>query len=135
MTALVVDHVTVRRMLEDSATVPPGVTLLAPTLLRSEWLARLYTDCRAGRCSAETAAALRKQFNVLKLRYLGDKVLRARAWSIAEAAGAEDTYAAEYVALAQLQAEGLIAGDPAIAALAEGRIPLRDYAAVFGGQS
>jgi len=50
----------------------------------------------------------------LKIRLLGDAVLRRRAWELAQGLGLETTYAAEYVALAQLQRCTLVSTDQAL---------------------
>ena len=47
----------------------------------------------------------------MKIRLLGDAVLRRRAWEVAEQMGWASTYNAEYVALTQLQADAFITLD------------------------
>src|SRR5690606_42047311 len=63
----------------------------------------------------------------LKMRLLGDRVSRAVAWRVARELDAPDTAVAEYVAVAMLQADVLVAGDAGVAAAAEGRVPLVAY--------
>jgi hypothetical protein len=49
-----------------------------------------------------------QRINSLKVRFLGDKVLQATAWEIAEQLGWETTSDAEYVALTRLQADAFV---------------------------
>jgi predicted nucleic acid-binding protein len=51
----------------------------------------------------------------MKIRLLGDAVLRRRAWAIASELGWRSTYQAEYVALTQLQADAFITLDKSLA--------------------
>jgi predicted nucleic acid-binding protein len=44
----------------------------------------------------------------MKLRLLGDAVLRRRAWEPADRLGWAETYDAEYLALTQLQGDALV---------------------------
>jgi hypothetical protein len=53
--------------------------------------------------------------NKLPIRLLGDGVLRRRAWEIADQLGWPSTYAAEYFALTQLQADALVTLDEELA--------------------
>jgi len=46
---------------------------------------------------------------------LGDRVLQSVAWKVADQLGWPDTFAAEYVALTQLQADALITLDGQLA--------------------
>ena len=85
--------------------------LMAPTLWRSEVLSSLYEAVQAGKLSHEAAREQVAYVNGLKIRLLGDAVLRRRAWELAEQLGLETTYAAEYLALAQLQSGTLVSTD------------------------
>jgi indolepyruvate ferredoxin oxidoreductase alpha subunit len=58
--------------------------------------------------------------NSLKVRFLGDKVLQRTAWKIAEQLGWETTYAAEFVALTQLQADVFVTSDQDLARAVSG---------------
>jgi predicted nucleic acid-binding protein len=55
----------------------------------------------------------------LRLRLLGDRVLQSTAWRVAEQLGWDDTFAAEYIALTQLQADALITLDKKLAGAAK----------------
>lgn len=92
-----------------------GTELLAPTLWRSQVLARLYTEVQAGRMERKQADRQLEYFRGLKIRLLGDRVLQRVAWEVAEELGWGDTLRAEYIALTRLQADALVAGDAELA--------------------
>lgn len=85
--------------------------LLAPTLVRSQVLSRLHE----APLDADEARELLRRVNRLKMRLLGDAVLRRRAWEIADELGWRETYDAEYLALTQLQADAFVTTDRALA--------------------
>jgi predicted nucleic acid-binding protein len=58
----------------------------------------------------------------LRIRLLGDRVLQRAAWKVAAQLGWPDTFDAEYVALAQLQADALITLDPKLAHAVKGLV-------------
>jgi predicted nucleic acid-binding protein len=92
--------------------------LVAPTLLRSQLLARLYGDVRAGTLDRREADARLDHVRALRIRLLGGRVLQRVAWEVAEALGHPDTCLAEYVALTRLQADALVTLDDALASAA-----------------
>jgi predicted nucleic acid-binding protein len=59
----------------------------------------------------------------MKIRLLGDAVLRRNAWTIAEQLGWSETYTAEYVALTKLQADAFVTLDAGLARQVEGVVP------------
>ncbi|MBS0224017.1 MAG: hypothetical protein JSR91_25105 [Proteobacteria bacterium] len=81
------------------AVIPKKQKLLAPTLLRSEVLARLYGAVRRGDLDHKAAREQLDYLRSLKLRLLGDRVLQRTAWEIAEQLDWPDTFRAEYLAL------------------------------------
>ena len=97
-----------------------GHQLVAPTLVRSQALAAMYEAARRGEISAAEGRARVQRINSLKVRFLGDKVLQANAWEIAERLGWETTYDAEYVALTRLQADAFITADGDLARAVSG---------------
>jgi len=117
----VIDASVVLRLLQDGAQPSPDHQLVAPTLVRSEVLDALYRSVRTGVLAEEDALVRLGRFSEMKIRYLGDKVLRRRAWSVAAQLGWESTGAAEYIALTQLQADAFVTLDRGLAAEA-GRI-------------
>jgi indolepyruvate ferredoxin oxidoreductase alpha subunit len=56
----------------------------------------------------------------MKIRLLGDAVLRRRAWEVADEMGWPTTYDAEYVALTQLQADAFVTMNQKLARSIEG---------------
>jgi predicted nucleic acid-binding protein len=110
-TRYVIDSGTTLRLASDSLEVPPERELYAPTLWRSEILSALYEAARRGDLTAEVAREQVAYVNGLKIRLLGDSLLRRRAWEIAEQLDLDTTFQAEYVALALLQKCTLVSGD------------------------
>lgn len=101
------------RLAQDETDVAAGHRLLAPTLLRSQFLAHLFAAVRAGEFDRRAAERQLDYLRGLRLRLLGDRVLQRVAWRIADERGWPDTYLAEYAALTQLQADALVAHDQA----------------------
>ena len=111
MTRFVVDSGTTLRLAGESAEVPPKKELYAPTLWRSQTLSAMYEAARRGEITRALARERLGYVNRMKIRLLGDAVLRRRAWEVAEQLGLDTTYEAEYVALAQLQKCTLVSTD------------------------
>ena len=68
--------------------------------------------------------ALHATFSTMKMRLLGDKVLRRRAWEIAEQLGWDSTDQAEYIALTQLQADAFVTLDEDLAREVSELVPI-----------
>lgn len=51
----------------------------------------------------------------LRIRLLGDRVLQAGAWKVADRLDWPDTFGAEYVPVTRLQADAFVTLDPALA--------------------
>ena len=111
MTKFVIDSGVVRHLASKEVEVPAKHKLLAPTLLRSQVLSALYEAVRGGELTRDVAREQIRYFNRMKIRLLGDAVLRRRAWEVAEQLGLPTTYEAEYIALAQLQKGTLVSSD------------------------
>jgi indolepyruvate ferredoxin oxidoreductase alpha subunit len=111
----VVDCEVLLRIAAGDIEVAAGHQLLAPTLVRSQALAAMYAAARRGQVSAAEGRARVQRINSLKVRFLGDKVLQANAWEIAEQLAWETTYDAEYVALTRLQADALVTANADLA--------------------
>ncbi len=94
-----------------NAEIPPRHRLLAPTLLRSQVLAHLYAEVRTGALTRKEADMRLATLRKLRIRLLGDRSLQQVAWRLAEQLGWGDTFAAEYLALTQLQADALVTAD------------------------
>lgn len=95
--------------------VPAEHQLLAPTLIRSQVLAQLYSLVQRGELDRKAAEFQLDYLRGLRLRLLGDRVLQGLAWKLAEQLGWPDTFMAEYIALTQLQADAFVCMDPALA--------------------
>ncbi len=121
------------RLLAERAAPPPHARLLAPTLLRSQILAELYAAARAGAFDRIEARQRLDHMRRLDIRLLGDRVLQARAWELAERLGWADTFMAEYLALTQLQADALVTLDAGLARVAAPIVPLASYAQMLAG--
>ncbi len=118
MTKYVVDASVVLHLRRQGIEVSSNHQLLAPTLLRSEILEALCRKVRGGELAQEAGLDRIARFVTMKIRYLGDKVLRRRAWSIDQLVW-ESTQVAEYVALTQLQADAFVTLDAALGAEVE----------------
>ncbi|WP_026536738.1 type II toxin-antitoxin system VapC family toxin [Arthrobacter sp. 9MFCol3.1] len=108
----------------DGAAVADEHQLVAPTLLRSQLLALLYQSVRRGDVTQADAGRQLDYVRGLRIRLLGDRVLQRHAWSLAEQLGWDDTFDAEYVALARLQADALVTLDAGLARAVEGLVTL-----------
>ncbi|MFI8526262.1 hypothetical protein ACIGB8_17515 [Promicromonospora sukumoe] len=122
-----IDAVTALRLVREDPGAGARVPLVAPAALRSDAMSILYRDADAGLLDEKTARALLERVAPLKVRLLGDRVSRSTAWKIARQLKWEDTGPAEYLAVATLQADVLVAGDQDIAAAASGLVPLATY--------
>ncbi len=118
MSRYVVDAGVVIHLASEQIAVAGEHELLAPTLLRSQTLSRLHEAVRRGEIPADVGRDCLARIGQIKIRYLGDAVLRRRAWDVAEQLGWESTYDAEYVALTQLQGDALVTLDLGLARLA-----------------
>jgi predicted nucleic acid-binding protein len=98
--------------------------LVAPTLLRSQVLSLLYQSVRRGDVTQADASRRLDYVRGLRIRLLGDRVLQRTAWSLAEELGWDDTFDAEYVALARLQADAFVTLDAGLARSVQGLVTL-----------
>jgi predicted nucleic acid-binding protein len=110
-----VDSSVLLHLLAENLSWSADHELLAPTLVRSEVLDALYRAVQRGELSQDVGRERLARFAEMKIRYLGDKVLRRRAWVLAKELGWESTFQAEYLALTQLQADGFVTMDEDLA--------------------
>jgi len=101
--------------------------LVAPAALRSQAMSLVYRGVRDGTTDAAAVRELLDGITTTKVRLLGDRVSRGTAWRLANELGLDDTGDAEYLAVARLQADALVALDPLIAALAAGVVPVATF--------
>jgi predicted nucleic acid-binding protein len=120
MTRFVVDASAVIYMASAGIEVPGEHELLAPTLLRSQTLSALHEAVQRGEIPADVARERLARIGRMRIRLLGDAVLRRRAWDVADRLGWASTYDAEYVALTHLQADALVTLDAELARAVEG---------------
>ncbi|MFI5611159.1 type II toxin-antitoxin system VapC family toxin [Amycolatopsis sp. NPDC051903] len=119
------------RLAEERAEVRDEHQLLAPTLIRSHALSLLYGRVRRGELPKKAAERQLDFIRGLRIRLLGDRVLQATAWKVAEELGWADTYAAEYVALARLHADALVTLDEELARDVKGLVPVAAFDALI----
>src|SRR5687767_3965786 len=115
MTRFVVDTSAVLHLAGEEIEVSGEHELLAPTLLRSQTLSMLHEAVQRGELPADVARERLERVGRIKIRLLGDAVLRRVAWKVADQLGWASTYDAEYVALTQLQADAFVTLDEQLA--------------------
>ena len=120
MARFVVDAGAVLHLASEEIAVSGTQELLAPTLLRSQTLSLLHKAVQRGEVTADVARERLARIGRIKIRLLGDAVLRRRAWEVADQLGWASTYDAEYVALTQLQADAFVTLDAKLARSVEG---------------
>ena len=120
MTRFVVDAGAVLHLASAEVEVADAHELLAPTLLRSQTLSLLHEAVQRRELTADVARDRLAHIGRIKIRLLGDAVLRRRAWEVADQLGWASTYDAEYVALTQLQADAFVTVNAELARSVEG---------------
>lgn len=123
MTRVVVDVGVALTLAAGRIEVAPEHELLAPTLLRSQALSVLHEAVHRGELKAETAQERLRALQGIKIRLLGDAVLRKVAWEVADQLGWSSTFDAEYVALTKLQADALATQDRSFVKRIDGLVP------------
>jgi predicted nucleic acid-binding protein len=131
----VIDPATLLKVARSSSPINPANQLVAPNSIRSEALDLLLADVREGRISDDTARALLEKITEVKIRLLGDRVSRQSAWKLAVEHDWATIHDAEYLAVAKLQADALIASDPTLAERAVGIIPIASFDDLFSGEA
>ena len=124
MTRFVIDPPTLVQLAQDDRRIDTAHQLVAPNSVRSQALDLLLQRVDAGELTEEAALDLHERMTEMKIRVLGDRVSRRVAWRIAREHNWPTIRDAEYLAIAKLQADALIAGDPDLAAKAKGVVPL-----------
>ena len=123
MTRFVVDSGVVLHLASEGIEVPAEHELLAPTLLRSQTLSAMHEAVHRGELPADVAQDRLARVQAMKIRLLGDAVLRRVAWRLADQLGWSETYDAEYLALTKLQADAFVTLDEDLARRVEGVVP------------
>lgn len=83
--------------------------------LRSETLSILHEAVHRGELTEQVALDRLERIWQMRIRYLGDAVLRRNAWKVAQRMRWSDTYTAEYIALTQLQGDAFVTRDAKLA--------------------
>ena len=107
--------------------------LVAPHSIRSDALDLLLQEVRSGEVTERAALQLHERMTELKFRVLGDRVSRRTAWQIAMAHDWASVHAAEYLAVAKLQADAFVTEDPEFIAKAGAIVPLAPLGAILKG--
>lgn len=94
--------------------------LFAPTLFRSQALSLAHESFVRGEIPANVALERLERLWKVKIRLLGDAVLRRSAWKVADRLGWTSTYDAEYIALTLLQGDAFVTLDFDLARRVEG---------------
>ena len=123
MTRFVVDCGVVLHLASEGIEPAAEHELLAPTLLRSQTLSALHEAVHRGELAPDTARERLVRVNKMRIRLLGDAVLRRRAWELADRLGWPETYTAEYLALTQLQGDAFVTLDEDLARSVHGVVP------------
>ena len=129
MTRFAIDAAVALRLIREGRRPADQHQLVAPAGLRSEVLARLYREVRAGRLAEAEARRQLDDLAGLKIRLLSDRVSRSTAWKIATELGWAEIGPAEYLAVAALQADALVTEDDRLTS--QSRVPLAGYADLF----
>ncbi|GAB7067279.1 DUF1905 domain-containing protein [Mycobacterium hodleri] len=122
MTTFVVDAGVAVDLATDGASIPAAHSLTAPTLLRSQVLARVYGSVHRGEIDERTGRKILDDIRGLRIRFLGDRSLEDHAWRLATRQNWPDVHRAHYIALTQLQADALVTTDDELAASARGLV-------------
>jgi predicted nucleic acid-binding protein len=124
MARYAVDARTLLHIVSTGMQINPDHQLVAPNSVRSEALSLLYDEVRRGERTEADALQLHERLTEVKMRLLGDRVSRRTAWQIARERGWDAIGVAEYLAVAQLQADALVTVDESLARRADGIVPL-----------
>lgn len=130
MARYVIDAPTLLHLVATGAQVNAEHQIVAPSLLRSQALALLLAAVQQGELFEQEALQRHERLTELKMRLLGDRVSRRTAFRIAREQGWVSTFDAEYLAVTKLQADALVTVDPALAAKADGLVPLAPFDAL-----
>ena len=131
MTKFVVDAGVVIRLARENRQVHSNHQLFAPTLLRSQVLSALHEAVDRDELTPDEGRELLERTSAIKLRLLGDLVLRRNAWRYADDLGDASTYDAEYLALTRLQGDALVTLDRELEKRATAHVPTAQFDALF----
>jgi predicted nucleic acid-binding protein len=124
MTRFAIDAPTLLHLVANNVHISPRHQIVAPNHIRSQALSLLLEAVRHGDLTEDLALEHHERLTELKMRLLGDRVLRRSAWKIAREQDWETTYDAEYIAVTKLQADALVSVTHVLATKAQGVVPL-----------
>ncbi|MDC7119986.1 hypothetical protein OMK64_00370 [Cellulomonas fimi] len=127
-----IDARTLLWLVDQDRLLAPDVQLVAPKSVLVDGLDLLLTAVRAGERHRADALDAHTRMTETKIRLLGDRVSRRRAWDLALEHGWTGVRTGEYVAVAQLQSDALVASDADLRAAADGLVPLADPTDLVG---
>ena len=134
MTRYVIDAPTLLHLADRDLVIDPRHQLVGPNSIRSEALQLLLRDVRRGERTEQAALETHERMTELKMRLLGDRVSRRLAWRIARQHDWATIRDAEYLAIAQLQADAVVTVDPGLAAKAANVVPVASLHDLLTGE-
>jgi predicted nucleic acid-binding protein len=126
-----IDPLTLIRLAGGHREVSAAHQLVAPNSIRSLALDLLLGKVYSGELSEKAAMQLHERITETKMRLLGDRVSRRTAWQFALEHGWPTVHVAEYIAVATLQADALVAEDLELASKAAGIVQLANLTDLF----
>ena len=131
VTRIAIDPPTLVQLADGSPKCPSEPSARGTDSIRSEALDLLLQRVRGGTVTEQAALELHERITGVKIRLFGDGVSRRTAWQTARERDWSRLTAAEYVAVAKLQADSLITANPDLAAHATGFVPLAPFSHLF----
>lgn len=129
----VVDAGTVRELARENAVLSGDLSLVAPSLIKSQLLDQLFRESNTGQIDRDGAKAVFDYFRSLRFRLLSDRVSQMRAWDIATRLGWDSTEDAEYVGITLLQADALVTSSDRVAADAASMVRIAPVTELVAG--
>jgi predicted nucleic acid-binding protein len=120
------------RLAAERVAVSEAHELLAPALIRSQLVTRLFQAARRGELTRAEARQRLDHTRALRLRLLGDRVLQNVSWDVAAELDWADTYTAEYVALTRLHADAFVTLDDRLSREVSPLVDVAPYDVLLG---
>lgn len=133
MARYAIDARTLLHLIDHGLAIDPAHQLVAAKGIHSDLLTLLLADVRRGVRTESEALTVHTRATEQRMRLLGDRVSRRTAWELALAHDWGDLHDAETLAVARLQADALVTVDEALAARADGIVPLAPLEALLVG--
>ena len=126
-----IDALSAIRLVREGVVVSESHQLVAPKSLQTQAMSRLYRRVRAGLLDSDEARSILDGITTMRIRLLGDRVSRGRAWRIAEQLNWDEIGDAEFVAVATLQADAFVTLDEKLAAQVKDIVTLAPFKALI----